>query len=129
MYALNFSLGRIVADPPNVTTLEPLQLIVNQTQSASFVCQAYGIPVPNITWIKVSDDSVLSASVDIIEITEMIVMGSSMRVSNLTFLNTTRTDQSEYTCVGSNGITNIIGSPENDTINLLVQGEFYPSFC
>ena len=90
---------------------------------AGFACEAVGFPVPNITWIKVSDSSVLSTATNDIEITEEIV-DSFTRVSNLSFLNTTRTDQSKYTCVGSNGIANIISSPENATVNLLVQGEF-----
>ena len=109
-------------DPPNVTSIQPRELIVNHTQTASFICETFGTPLPNITWIKMSDGSVLFNSVDVIEITE-VVINSFTLVSNLTFLSTTRTDQSEYTCVGSSGITNVIGSAENDTVNLLVQGE------
>ena len=106
-----------------MSAIGPVEHIVNHTQTAEFVCQAFGIPVPTITWIKVSNGSVLSTGVDDIEITKVIV-DSFTRVSNLTFLSTVRTDQSEYTCVGSNGITNVISTPENDTVNLLVQGEF-----
>ena len=105
-----------------MTALEPREVIVNHTQMATFTCEAFGIPVPVITWIKVSDNLVLSSSVGVIDITEVIV-DTSTRVSNLTFLNTTRTDQSEYTCVGSNDVTNVINSSESDTVNLLVQGE------
>ena len=112
----------IFLDPPSVTA-KPLELVVNHTQMAGFACEAFGIPVPSIIWIKVSDGSVLFTAMDDIEITEEIV-DSFTRVSNLSFLNTTRTDRSKYTCVGSNGITNIISSPENATVNLLVQGEF-----
>ena len=90
---------------------------------AQFACEAFGIPLPAISWIKLSNRSTLAANKDDIEIAQMTI-DSYTHVSNLTFLNTTRTDQSEYTCVGSNGITNVIGSPENDTINLLVQGQF-----
>ena len=112
----------LVLAPSNVTSLEPRELIVNHTQTAEFICEVFGIPVPTITWIKVSNGSVLSNGVDDIEITEVIV-DSFTRVSNLTFLSTVRTDQSEYTCVGTNGVTNVISSPENDTVSLLVQGE------
>ena len=122
VFKCNLFLYLFNSDPSNVSAVGPVELIVNHTQMAEFQCESFGIPVPNITWIKVSNDSVLSASTNDIEITEEI-MNSFTCVSNLTFLNTTRTDQSEYTCVGSNGIMNVIGSPENDTVSLLVQGE------
>ena len=109
-------------DPSNVSAIGPVELIVNHTQMAKFACETFGIPVPNITWVKVSDGSDLYTSTNHIQITE-VIMNSFTHVSNLTFLNTTRTDQSEYTCVGSNGIMNVIGSPESDTVRLLVQGE------
>ena len=111
-----------------MTALEPKEIIVNHTQMAGFTCEAFGIPVPNITWIKVSENSVLITSMGVVEITDSI-MDSFTRVSNLTFPQTTRTDQSEYTCVGSNGIMNVIDSPENDTVSLLVQGEVLNLHC
>ena len=117
-----------LSDPPNMSAVEPLELVVNHTQRAGFTCEAFGIPVPGIMWIKVSDGSMIFPSTDDIEITEVIV-DSLKRVSNITFLNTTRADQSEYTCVGSNGVKNMIGSPENVTVNLLVQGEFVVMSC
>ena len=114
-------------EPPKVTA-EPVKLAVKPTQKAQFACEAFGIPLPEIKWIKVSNNAVLSTSMDGIEITEMI-MDSFTLVSTLHFLSTTISDQSEYTCVGSNNVTNIIGSPENDTVNLLVLGEFFCSSC
>ena len=115
-------------DPPNVTTLEPLELIVNHTQSATFVCEAYGIPTPDITWVKVVNESIVMEASDVIDITEQIVRINT-RESVLTFLDTVKTDESVYRCEGSNGITNIIGSPENDTVSLLVQGEHVYCVC
>ena len=109
-----------------MTTLEPVKLVVNQTQMAEFACEAFGIPIPEITWIKASNGSVLSTTMNGIEITEMVVEGSSMRASMLTILGATKSDQSDYTCIGSNGVTNFIDSPENDTVSLLVQGEVTP---
>ena len=111
-----------LSDPPNVTTLEPLELIVNHTQSATFVCEAYGIPIPAITWVKVVNETVVIEASGVIDITEEIVRVNT-RESVLTFLDTVKTDESIYRCEGENGITNVIGSPENDTVSLLVQGE------
>ena len=116
-------------DPPNVTALEPLVLVVNHTQMAKFACQGFGNPYPQIQWVKVSNDSALSDGFlsneiedDDINITEMTV-DSFTRVSNLIFLSARRSDQSQYACVGSNGITNLIDSPENDIVTLIVQGK------
>ena len=109
-------------DPPNVTTLEPLELIVNHTQNATFVCEAYGIPIPVITWVKVVNESIVTESSGVIDIMEQIVRINTSE-SVLTFLDTVKTDESVYRCEGSNGITNVIGSPENDTVRLLVQGK------
>ena len=105
-----------------MSAIGPVERIVNHTQMAGFVCEAFGIPVPNITWIKVSNDSVTVTSTNDTNIAEVIV-DPFTHISNLTFLSTVRTDQSEYICVGSNGIKNVIGSPENVTVNLQVQGE------
>ena len=128
-HALNFpfGFGCVVADPPNVTILEPLQLIVNQTQPASFVCQAYGIPTPTIFWIKLSNGMFLTDSSDGLNITESLIPPATLE-STLTFPSTRKTDESGYRCEGNNGVTNVIGSPENDTVNLLVQGEFFNLF-
>ena len=110
----------IYIDPPNVTTVEPTEIIINQTQQAIFNCTAYGIPTPNITWVNVSDGSILSSSGDI-EIVNTLIQ-PNIRRSVLTFLNGLKTDESIYTCIGSNNIVNVIGSPEQDNISLLVQG-------
>jgi hypothetical protein len=106
--------------PPNVTTEEPIEVIVNQTQEAIFNCTAYGIPAPNITWIKVSDGLMLDDSIKDIQITTSLI-SSTVRHSMLRFISTLKTDESFYTCVGSNGVTNVIGSPERSNVSLLVQ--------
>ena len=101
---------------------DPTKVVVNQTQTASFTCEAFGIPVPNITWIRNSDGSPLSNATGITTITTS-ALSPTYIFSILTFLNATKTDESSYTCVGSNGVRNLIGTPENDTIELAVQGE------
>ena len=56
------------------------------------------------------------------EITESIVATNTSQ-SVLRFVSGLNSDESMYTCVGSNGITNVINSPEEDNVTLLVQGE------
>lgn len=89
---------------------------------AIFTCHAYGIPIPNITWIKSRDRSIVTNIRDIVEISESVISNTSTRESILTFVSGLKTDESVYTCKGSNGITNIIESPQQDNVTLLVQG-------
>ena len=119
--ALILHTALLPTDPPEVEALEPVLLVVNHTEIVNFTCQAYGIPRPNLTWVNVSDETVVMDVIDDIEITEQIVDMFTLR-SVLTFLNTTKTDESVYRCEGFNGVTNVINTPENDTITLLVDG-------
>ena len=105
-----------------MTTIEPVEIIINQTQEAVFTCHAYGIPVPNITWIKSRNGSIVTNISNTIKISESVISNTSTRESILTFVRGLKTDESVYTCKGSNGITNIIESPQEDNVTLLVQG-------
>ena len=87
----------------------------------NFTCQAFGIPLPSFRWVKLSDDTEVMDIIDDIEIMEQTVALFTLE-SVLMFLNTSKTDESVYRCEASNGITNVINTPENDTIELLVDG-------
>ena len=101
------------------------EVVVNQTQTATLSCQAFGIPTPSISWIDESTGSLVTESDGITIITSSPWnVNVSTLLSVLTFLNATRENQSTYTCVGSNGVSNVIDTPENDTVTLFVQGEF-----
>ena len=95
---------------------------MNQNENVTFVCHAGGIPVPNITWVKEVNESTVFNSSEVIEIFEEIV-NSTWRESVLTFLSTVVADESVYRCEGTNGVTNVIGSPMNATVSLIVLGE------
>ena len=102
--------------------MEPLEIIINQTQEAVFSCEAYGIPVPSISWIKVSDDAIVDNNTGLTEITESVVTTNTLQ-SVLRFVSGMNSNESIYTCKGMNGINNVINSPEEDNVTLLVQGE------
>ena len=57
----------------------------------------------------------------LIDIMETLLPPATLE-SVLVFNNGLKTDESVYTCTGINNITNIIQSPEQDNITLLVQG-------
>ena len=114
-------------DPPSVVALEPVLVAVNYSQMANFTCQAYGIPVPSLQWVKEIDGGVTVNVTDTIKIFERIVAPSTME-SVLIFENTTKIDESLYWCKGSNGVTNIINSSEVDFVTLFVDGMVASSY-
>ena len=48
--------------------------------------------------------------------------GFSITTSNLTIVNVLKHDETNYTCVAVNNVTNLLDSPENATSSLTVQG-------
>ena len=111
-----------------MTAVEPSSALVNYSQMANFTCQAFGIPVPNLRWLKEANGNVTVNDTDSIKIIEQMVTPFILE-SVLVFLNTTKTDQSLYRCEGSNGITNVIEFPEEDFVMLLVNGMAAANYC
>ena len=79
--------------------------IGNQTENITFLCQAVGIPVPDISWyfngvmINVSDNS-----------SKYMIMSRSLNITTtentLTVHNVTSSDVGTYTC----NVTNVVGN-------------------
>ena len=108
-------------DPPNVIAVGPSFVVVNYSQMASFTCRAFGNPIPSLRWVKKAGGNVLVNATDTVKITEGMI-APFMLESILTFSNTTKTDESMYWCEGSNGVTNVIDSPEEADVILYVDG-------
>ena len=109
-------------DPPQVS-LTPLLTVTNQTNTTSFTCQIFGVPTPNVTWIRTSNGNTVSltapgnhphinTTVNGYNITSILLFNSSLH-----------TDEGNYTCEGENDVINIIDSPEFATATLFVQGK------
>ena len=96
------------------------QLTVNVTFNATLTCTVFAIPLPIITWIKDVDDSIVSEEPRRVSITQTDSI--HMRTSVLHFSSTLKSDESSYTCVAVNNITNVIETPENATVDLIIQG-------
>ena len=111
----------ISTDPPNVT-VTPEQIIINSTvSSVKFTCYVFGIPSPLVTWIKNRTGEVLTdvGSIDIDETSTY-----SSRTSILTISIQGDPDESNYTCITVNNITNVLDTPETATSVLYVQGKY-----
>ena len=109
------------SDPPSVS-VAPLLTIINETNTTLFTCTVFGIPVPNVTWVKHQDGfaSNIVEGLDDPNITETI-SGYTL-TSVLLFIEPMRTEEAVYECIGDNGVTNVIGVPESANVTLFVQG-------
>lgn len=90
------------------------------TFQATLVCFVFAIPLPEITWIRDYDQKIVKNELGRVAITQED--GFHNRTSTLFFMETLKSDESTYTCVAVNNITNVIGTPENATVNLIIQG-------
>ena len=113
-----------ISDPPNVT-VTPLLTIINETNMTTFTCTIFGIPVPNITWIRHRDgfESEIVDGLDDPNITTTVT-GYTV-TSILDFIKPLRDQEGIYECIGENGVTNVINVPETVNVTLFVQGVCY----
>ena len=89
--------------------IPPIDEIGNQSQNITFLCQAVGESVPDISWyfngvmINVSDNS-----------SKYMIMSRSLNITTtentLTVYNVTSSDVGTYTCDSSNIIGNVTSS-------------------
>lgn len=110
----------ILIDPPNVSLTPSTELTVNVTFQATLICFVFAIPLPEITWIRDYDQTVVKNEPGRVAISQDD--GIHNRTSTLFFTNTLKSDESTYTCIAINNITNVINTPENATVNLIIQG-------
>lgn len=116
----------IAADPPNVD-VSPAMFVVNQTQPATFTCTVFGIPLPELTWFNTSDFSIEYLPPEMAGVTQQVFINESgldIVQSVLQFNRSLRTDQTTYTCVAVNSITNLLETPESGSTDFYVQGIF-----
>ena len=89
--------------------IPPIDEVADQTKNVTFLCQAVGEPVPDISWyfndvmINVSDNS-----------SKYMIMSRSLNITTtentLTVYNVTSSDVGTYTCNSSNIIGSVTSS-------------------
>ena len=105
---------------PVATTITspPANVIVVAPDSAMFSCTADGVPIPDITWMRIDNGT----ESEIISDNSSQINNSSMSdrvlMSTLTFSETQPSISAMYRCVASN----LLGS-ENAVAQLTVNGE------
>ena len=113
-------------------------LIVNQSDSASFYCNATGIPPPVIRWFRDTEELItagsgdmsgnLATQIDIMDLGENIYLtpgGNVLSVESiLTIHSTVSNDSGQYRCNASNIVgASMIQADDEENTTLFVQGE------
>ena len=108
--------------PPQVLSVIPSSLVVNQTDTIVFTCEVFGIPTPEIMWSRGSSSG---SSLNNLGNSNVLITNTRMGyniTSTLTIHSARRTDMDMYICTGVNNITNVINSTESVSVPLFVQG-------
>ena len=89
---------------PTITTLSPLQLTVNEPNSAIFTCNATARPRPTITWY--TDDGSGNRTLLVDGTNNVTIMeqenGDRELISTLAISPTAPSDATDYVCVAEN---------------------------
>ena len=126
---------------PRILSLEPSPLlVVNQSDSATFMCNATGIPAPDIRWFRGTEELIVAGSGEMMlnpeDLTSRISIvepeGTNFFtpngyvpsvVSNLMITTTVGSDSGEYSCNASNLVgTSMTPAEDGETVELFVQG-------
>ena len=106
--------------PPNVTIQDDSYTIVNESSSYQLLCEVSSLPVSTVSWhfngsTLLNDTTNTSADITLDN-------GLVIRTSVLTINNISKELEGDYSCRGNNGVDNIIGTREHDTVFIFVQG-------
>ena len=109
-------------DPPNVTTV-PVDQVKNKSDTVDLFCHFSGNPSPKVHWymstIKLSTNNRVLVSMESEYSGEL---GLYLVTSNLHISYLQSSDEALYLCAGENNVTNFIGSIQNASAYVIVQG-------
>ena len=108
-------------------TLSPQAVTINQTGFTSFLCRAFGIPLPTFEWFYNDTDEPISDSTHytIFNMTEINGSNLTIVTSTLEITDAVRiTHEGNYECQATNDVDNLINSPESQSAFLTVHGNY-----
>ena len=110
-------------------SLSPQSVTINQTGFTSFLCRAFGIPVPTLEWFYngTAQPIVNSTHYSIFNMVEVNGSNLSIATSMLQVTDAVRSShEGSYVCHATNNVNNLINTPENQSAFLTIQGELIP---
>lgn len=111
-------------DASDVSVSPGPTLTLNVSDTVTINCSVFGIPLPNVTWtttaVQYQHLGQLDSSYDGVSIVESD--NGNVRTSLLTLNSTSKMAEGVYTCSGQNFIQNVLNTPLNRTVQLIVQG-------
>ena len=117
----------LYTDPPDVRVI-PLSIVANESDTVVLVCKVFALPTPDIVWLNSSsEDTMINAPTESGNIVVTLNQfpnssGIPLTVSNLSISGILKVHEANYTCVASNDIENLLSTPENATVPVIVQG-------
>jgi len=105
-------------DPSNISAVMS-QVVTNETEDADLVCEAFGIPTPNVTWRDGSGSIIEPGG----RLTISNSLNQSVVVSTLAISRVQESNEMIYTCLAENGVTNLVGAQDTATVELIIRGE------
>ena len=135
-HTLSLSLSHTHTLPPAPATITslPEDVQADISQNATFFCEAFGSPLPQLLWARLGPDGQLQfldnsqpeggANESIISISLTNNFTAYSVASVLEIQNVQLSDQGTYLCLTSNGVVaDNLTSVDNTSVELLVQGE------
>lgn len=93
-------------------SITPVELVNGFNQVGTFTCLGFGIPVPSLVWTWSEGNT-----------GRFTIASTTEGTSTLTIPDTGAADEGTFTCTGSNGVRNLIGSPEVAEAIFALEGE------
>ena len=97
-------------------------MVTDETEAAALVCEAFGIPTPNVTWRDGSGSAIEPGRELTINTTSSLHNGLVV-VSTLAISRVQQSDEMIYTCLAENGVANLVGAQDTATVELIIRGE------
>ena len=98
------------------------QVIINETEAVTLVCEAFGIPTPNVTWTDGSGSIIVPGGGLTINFTGSLHNGLVV-VSTLAISSVQQSNEMIYTCLAENRVANLVGAQDTATVELIIRGE------
>lgn len=113
-----------LTDPPKLVS-GIVNVTKNATDTLTLHCEFTGTPSPVINWIRNGIKLTESRQIQIDYTAKASENGTVTAVSNLTVTNLAKSDEGTYTCVGINGVDNLINAINSSSAFITIQGKIY----